>query len=180
MAEIGDALAAAERSAFTRNPPKSLQSQIGFLAGKGTGRTRRLAERLGVSERQARRYLRGEVKNPPKVTKDRIQQQVEQRWQPRVRQQARRAAAQHGVTVELRARFGYTAAPGSTDDARLRRVTQTLDPEHSSRLLDARTEAEQRQALADALGYSYFRERGTRAQGLEVELTDIDYVQMEF
>ncbi|WP_411108648.1 hypothetical protein [Streptomyces sp. c-19] len=39
--------------------------------------------------------------------------------------------------VDVRARFGFTAAPGTTDDARLRHLTLAVPPEHAARLLDA-------------------------------------------
>ncbi|WP_406729201.1 hypothetical protein [Streptomyces sp. GD-15H] len=35
------------------------------------------------------------------------------------------------------ARFGFTAAPGTTDDARLRPLTLALPPQHAARLFDA-------------------------------------------
>ncbi|MFJ2477740.1 telomere-protecting terminal protein Tpg [Streptomyces sp. NPDC087659] len=171
---IGHALADAERAAFTRNPPKSVSAQLNFLLRQAKDSTRRLAEMLGVSPRQALRYRKGESKPPT----DKLKRAVEERWQPRVRKRARQRAAEQGVVVELRARFGFTAAPGSTDDARMRRITQTLPPAAATRLMDARTEDERRQALGDGLGEAYFRDGGRRAQGLDVEVQDIDYVEI--
>lgn len=37
-----------------------------------------------------------------------------------------KAAATGGLMVETRVRFGFTATPGTTDDARMRRLAQAL------------------------------------------------------
>ncbi|CAM5386657.1 hypothetical protein SHIRM173S_06623 [Streptomyces hirsutus] len=84
------------------------------------------------------------------------------RWQPRIRAQARRrAAASTGLVVDTRARFGFTAAPGTTDDARLRHLTLALPPQYAARLFDAQdagaTEQQLRALAAEALGEVYFR-----------------------
>lgn len=55
-----------------------------------------------------------------------------QRWEPAevvrallVQQRAKKqAATATGIVIETRARFGFTAASGSTDDGRMRRITQ--------------------------------------------------------
>jgi predicted transcriptional regulator len=180
VAEIASALAAAEAAVFTRPAPKSFAAQIRFLVRQAKGSTRRVAEQLGVSPRSVQRYLTGERTRPPAAIRDRTQREVEQRWQPRVRARARRQAEQHGISVELRARFGFTAAPGSSDDPRVRRMTQTLPPAYAQQLLDASTEAERRKALGDGLGEVYFRDGGSRAAGLDVEVTDIDYIDISY
>ncbi|MEW1865675.1 hypothetical protein AB0399_35775 [Streptomyces sp. NPDC088194] len=43
--------------------------------------------------------------------------------------------------IETWAQFGFTAAPGSTDDGRVRRITQHLLPVYASRLFDAQATA---------------------------------------
>lgn len=54
---------------------------------------------------------------------------MRQRWQPRVRERARKqAAASTGLVIRTRARFGFTAAPGTTDDARIRDLSLALRP----------------------------------------------------
>ena len=54
----------------------------------------------------------------------RLEAAVRQRWQPRIRAQARKqAVTSTGLVVDTRARFGFTAAPGTTDDARIRHLT---------------------------------------------------------
>ncbi len=63
------------------------------------------------------RYRKGDRKTPPKSVVDRIDTAVRARWQPVVRGRRRKqAAASTGITVETRARFGYTAPVGTTDD----------------------------------------------------------------
>lgn len=58
---------------------------------------------------------------------------------PRVRRPAwNQAAATGGSTVELRARFGCTAAGGSTDDGRFRRLTVHLPAVYAQRLPEGR------------------------------------------
>ncbi|MEV4942871.1 telomere-protecting terminal protein Tpg [Streptomyces zaomyceticus] len=72
---------------------------------------------------------------------------------------------------------------GTSDDARMRHLTLALPPHHTARLLDAQehgtTDRQLQQATADALGEVYFRDGGSRAHGLEVELTDIEQIQFE-
>jgi hypothetical protein len=60
---------------------------------------------------------------------DRLAVEVRRDWQPMVRRRARKqAATATGITVETRARFGFTAALGTTDDGRIRLITQHLPP----------------------------------------------------
>jgi hypothetical protein len=40
----------------------------------------------------------------------------------------RQAATSTGLVIDTRARFGFTAAPGATDDARIRHLTIVLPP----------------------------------------------------
>ncbi|WP_406729232.1 telomere-protecting terminal protein Tpg [Streptomyces sp. GD-15H] len=62
----------------------------------------------------------------------RLQDAVRARWQPRIRERARRpAATSTDLVVDTRARLGFTAAPGTTDDARLRHLTLALPPHRS-------------------------------------------------
>ncbi|MER6958688.1 XRE family transcriptional regulator [Streptomyces sp. NPDC000618] len=184
MGDIDDALERAGREAFTKEPPKTLKGQIGYLM-KQLGTTRAVAAELGVTQRSVERYLKGERKNPPKATADRINDAVRARWQPRVRQRARKqAAAATGITVETRARFGYTAPGGTTDDGRFRRLTVHLPPHYAQRLFDARdqgaSDAQMRGIVAEGLQETYFKDGGRRADGLEVELNDIDYIDVSF
>ncbi|MFJ3728577.1 telomere-protecting terminal protein Tpg [Streptomyces sp. NPDC090045] len=184
MGDIDAALERADREAFTRQPPKGLKARINFLMGR-LKTTRAVAAELGVSQRSVERYRTGERKSPPKAIADRIDAAVRARWQPRVRGRRRRqAATATGITVETRARFGYTAPIGTTDDGRMRRLTVHLPPAYAQRLFDARQQGaadrELRAIVAEGLQEIYFKDGGTRADQLEVELTDIDYIDVSF
>ncbi|MET9700773.1 hypothetical protein ABZY31_28205 [Streptomyces sp. NPDC006529] len=94
------------------------------------------------------------------------------------------AAKRTGLVIETRARFGFTAAPGTTDDGRMRRITQHVPPEYASRLLAAQesgaSEAALKRIAAEALQEAYFKDSGRRAGDLVVEFTDIDYVDVGY
>jgi transcriptional regulator with XRE-family HTH domain len=185
VGEIEDALARAAESTATRPIPKTARAQMRFLVKAEKGSTAAAAARLGVTRRTVERYLKGTLRRPRKDLAARLEREVRRDWQPRVRQRARkRAATATGIVIETRARFGFTAAPGSTDDARMRRVTQHLPPAYAARLFDAQaegaTEQQLRRIAAEGLQEIYFKDRGRRAQGLEVEFTDIDYIELDF
>ncbi|MGW4995748.1 telomere-protecting terminal protein Tpg [Streptomyces mirabilis] len=185
MAEIDDAIERADREAFTRQPPKTLKSQIGYLI-KQLKTTRAVAEEIGVSQRSVERYRKGERKHPPQAIAERIDAAVRQRWQPQVRKRRQKqAATATGITVETRARFGYTAPIGTTDDGRFRRLTVHLPPAYAQRLFDARntgaSDQQMRQIIADGFKDVYFQDGGTRAMGLtDVTLNDIDYLDLDY
>ncbi|WP_435792274.1 telomere-protecting terminal protein Tpg [Actinacidiphila glaucinigra] len=181
---LGDGLDKATEKTFTRPVPRSAQAQMRFLVKQEKG-TRAVAALLGVSQRTVERYLAGRLNRPRKDLAARLENEVRRRWQPRVRERARqRAATTGGIVIETRARFGFTAAPGSTDDARLRLVTQALPPDYAARLFAAQSagagEDRLRAIAAEGLQEIYFQDRGRRAQGLRVDFTDIDYVEFEF
>ncbi|CAM5695385.1 telomere-protecting terminal protein Tpg [Streptomyces canus] len=185
MAEIEDAIERADREAFTRQPPKTLKGQIGYLI-KQLKTTRAVAEEIGVSQRSVERYRKGERKHPPKAIADRIDAAVRQRWQPQVRKRRQQqAATATGITVETRARFGYTAPVGTTDDGRFRRLTVHLPPAYAQRLFDARNtgagDQEMRQIIAEGFKEIYFQDGGSRALELsDVTLNDIDYLDLDY
>lgn len=184
MGTIGESLERAEQETFTRKPPVSTQARAQFLV-RQLGSTRAVAQLLGVSQRTVERYLKGTRKNPPRPLTARIEAEVRRRWQPLVRRRAAsRAATSGGITVETRAQFGFSAAPGSTDDPRLRRVTEHLPPHYAQRLFDARatgaTEEQLARIIAEGLQETYFKDRGRRAQGLAVELNSIDYLDLSY
>ncbi|KAF4406159.1 MULTISPECIES: DNA-binding protein [Streptomyces] len=183
MGKLGDSLDQAVEGAFTRPVPKSAQARMKYLVKQLKG-TRAAAGVLGVSQRTVERYVAGTLKRPRKDLAARLEREVRRRWQPRVREQAkRRAATTDGLILDTRARFGYTAAPGSTDDARLRHLTQALPPQYAARLFEARDRGADEQQLlaiaAEGLQEIYFKDRGRRARGLLVEFTDIDYIDVD-
>jgi predicted transcriptional regulator len=185
VGKIGDGLDQAAQHVLTRKPPQSTKARIRFLLSKNRGSTRKVAERLGVSQRSVERYLKGDRKTPPRSVNAKIDAEVRRLWQPQVRRRVeQRAAATGGVIVETRARFGFSSAAGSTDDPRMRRITQPLSPTHAQELFDAHhsgaSERDLERIVAAGLQQSYFQEGGMRADDLEtVELTDVDYVEFD-
>ncbi|MEU8034259.1 hypothetical protein AB0C13_37700, partial [Streptomyces sp. NPDC049099] len=116
----GDSLDRALEQAFTRPAPKSAQAQMKYLV-KQLKTTKAVAQLLGVSQRTVERYVAGTLKRPHQKLRERIDREVKKRWQPQVRARAKKkAATTDGLVVSTRARFGFTAAPGTTDDARIR------------------------------------------------------------
>ena len=185
MGEIEDAIERADREAFTRQPPKTLQARINFLM-KQLETTKAVAQEIGVSQRSVERYRKGESKHPPQAIAERIDAAVRQRWQPQVRKRRQhQAATATGITVETRARFGYTAPIGTTDDGRFRRLTVHLPPAYAQRLFDARntgaSNQQMRQIIAEGFKEIYFQDSGSRALGLsDVTLNDIDYLDLDY
>ncbi|MCA1222237.1 telomere-protecting terminal protein Tpg [Streptomyces sp. 8L] len=185
MGEIEDAIERADREAFTKDPPKTLKGQIGYLL-KQLGSAKAVAAELGVTADSVNRYRRGARKHARADVAAKIDSAVRKRWQPRVRKlRQRQAAASGGITVETRARFGYTAAVGTTDDGRFRRLTVHLPPAYAQRLFDARTagasDQQMREIIAEGFKEIYFQDGGSRAMGLsDVEINDIDYLDVSF
>ncbi|MEU6175811.1 XRE family transcriptional regulator [Streptantibioticus parmotrematis] len=180
---LGDSLDRALEGAFTRRIPQSAQAQMKYLVKQLKG-TRAAAQALGVTQRTVERYVTGKLKRPRQDLRGRIEREVRKRWQPQVRARARKkAASTDGLVVSTRARFGFTAAPGTTDDARIRDITQALPPEYADQLFTAReqgaTEQQLQQIAADGLARMYFRNNNTRAHGLGVEFTDVEQIQID-
>ncbi|MFE9099043.1 telomere-protecting terminal protein Tpg [Streptomyces sp. NPDC007264] len=185
MGEIDDAIERADREGFTRQPPKTLQARINFLM-KQLKTTKAVAQEIGVSQRSVERYRKGERKHPPQAIAERIDAAVRARWQPQVRTRRRKqATTTTGITVETRARFGYTAPVGTTDDGRFRRLTVHLPPAYAQRLFNARdagaSDQQMRQIIAEGFKEIYFQDGGARALGLsDVTLNDIDYLDLDY
>ncbi len=182
--DISDSLTKADTLHFTRPIPKSAGAQMRFLL-KQLKTTRAVASALGISQRTVERYVKNQIRQPKPELAARLETEVRGRWQPLVRKRARaRAATATGLVIETRARFGFTAAPGTTDDGRMRRITQHLPPEYAARLFAAQeagaAEPRLRQIAAEALQEIYFKDNGARATNLLVEFTDIDYVDFAF
>ncbi|MCL7496029.1 XRE family transcriptional regulator [Streptomyces sp. MCA2] len=185
MGILGDSLDKAAAATATRPIPKSAGAQMRYLVKQEKGSTKAVAQLLGVSQRTVERYVKAQIRRPRKELAARIEREVRKRWQPKVRQKAQqRAASTGGIVIETRARFGFTAAPGTTDDGRIRLITQHLPPAYAARLFDAQaagaTEQQLQNIAAEGLQEMYFKDRGRRADGLLVEFTDIDYVELDF
>lgn len=179
---IGESLDRALEDAFTRPIPKSAQAQMKYLV-KRYKSTRPVADLLGVSQRTVERYVAGKLKRPRRDLRERIEREVKKRWQPQIRAKAKkRAASTDGLVVSTRARFGFTAAPGTTDDARIRDITQALPPRWADRLFTAREQGANERQLqriaAEGLAEMYFRNNNTRAHGLGVEFTDVEHIEI--
>ncbi|MGA5207947.1 telomere-protecting terminal protein Tpg [Streptomyces variegatus] len=183
MGIVGDGLDKAVQQAFTRPIPKSPGAQMRYLVKQLKG-TRAVAEQLGISQRTVERYVKDQIRRPRADLAQRLADAVRERWQPRVRAQARQqAATSTGIIIDTRARFGFTAAPGTTDDARIRHITLALPPQYAARLFDAQdvgaSEQQLRDLAGEALGEVYFRDGGRRAHGLDVKFTDIEHVDFD-
>ncbi|MEV6116221.1 XRE family transcriptional regulator [Streptomyces sp. NPDC052109] len=183
MDRVGDGLDAALQKAFTRPVPKGAGAQMRYLVKRLKG-TRPVAELLGITQRTVERYVKDQIKRPRPDLARRMEREVGKRWQPRIRARAKRAAATTGgIVIDTRARFGYTAAPGTTDDARLRHLTVALPPRYAARLFEVRdaggSEQQLREIAAEGLQEIYFKDRGRRAEGLLVEFTDLDHLEFD-
>jgi len=185
VGEIDDAIERADRESFTRQPPKTLKGQIGYLL-KQLGSAKAVAQELGVTADSVNRYRRGARKHARADIAVKIDNAVRVRWQPLVRKRRQKqAATSGGITVETRARFGYTAPIGTTDDGRFRRLTVHLPPEYAQRLFDARhtgaSDQQMRGIIAEGFKNIYFQDGGGRAMGLsDVEINDIDYLDLDY
>ncbi|WP_441248355.1 telomere-protecting terminal protein Tpg [Kitasatospora sp. McL0602] len=179
MGEIDEGLERAER---TKPIPQSTTARMRFLLKRAKGSTRALAAELGVSQRTVQRWLKGTTAPKPAAAQ-KIEQQVRKKWQPRVRDRTRRAAERNGFMLHVQAQFGYSSAAGSTDDPRLRTITQRLPGEVARRLYAAREEgasqARQEQVLAEALQEHYFKDGGHRASGLVAEISGMNWADFE-
>ncbi|MFJ3714060.1 telomere-protecting terminal protein Tpg [Streptomyces sp. NPDC090053] len=180
---LGDGLDKAVEKAFTRPIPKSAGAQMRYLV-KQLKSTKAVARMLRVSQRTVERYMKNEIKKPRKDLAARIEREVKKRWQPQIRKKAKKkAAASDGIVISTRARFGFTAAPGTTDDARIRHITQALAPRWAERLFEARDQGATEQQLlkiaAQGIGEHYFRDDGHRAHDLLVEFTDVEQIEID-
>ncbi|MFF2549064.1 telomere-protecting terminal protein Tpg [Kitasatospora sp. NPDC058063] len=179
MGEIDEGLERAER---TRPIPQSTAARMRFLLKGAKGSTRKLAQDLGVSQRTVQRWLKGQGTPKPAAAKA-IETKVRASWQPRVKQRVRRDAEKNGFVLHIQAAFGYSSAAGSTDDPRQRTITQKMPGAVAQRLYAARDagagQAEQERILAEGLREEYFKDGGRRARGLDVELNDIAWMDVE-
>ncbi|MCT9093863.1 telomere-protecting terminal protein Tpg [Streptomyces sp. NPDC054904] len=181
MGKLVDAM----RARFqTRNAPKTARGQFNALMRKEKGNTAKVAERLGVSRRTVQRYVKGErniAKSKPEIL-DRLQKEAVKDHQPRVTARAQKEAQRRGMTIETRASFGFTAGPDSTDDPRVRRLTEDVPDHLIPQVFDALRagdEDELNRLLGQGLAEEYFRTPGTDAEQLDVEFKDIDYVELD-
>jgi transcriptional regulator with XRE-family HTH domain len=179
MGEIDEGLERAER---TKPIPQSVTARMRFLLKGAKGSTKNLAQDLGVSQRTVQRWLKGTT-TPKPAAAAKVEQQVRAKWQPRVKDRTRKNAEKNGFVLHVQAQFGYQSAAGSTDDPRLRTISQKLPGDVARRLYEARdagaSQAQQEQLLADALQEHYFKDGGRRASGLVAEINGLNWMDVE-
>ncbi|MGW0816517.1 telomere-protecting terminal protein Tpg [Streptomyces viridiviolaceus] len=184
MTLFGDGLDAAVQKSFTRPAPKSAPAQMRYLVKQLKG-TKPVAQMLRISQRTVERYVKDQIKKPRPQLAARLEREVTKRWQPQIRARARQqAATTGGIVIDTRARIGYTAPVGTTDDARIRHLTVALPPQYAARLFDAQQAGAPDQQLqdiaAEGLKEIYFQDSGRRAGSLEeVRFTDIEHVEFD-
>ncbi|MDH6223042.1 XRE family transcriptional regulator [Streptomyces sp. MJP52] len=184
MSLFGDGLDAAVQKAFTRPAPKSAGAQMRYLVKQLKG-TKAVAQMLRISQRTVERYVKDQIKKPRPHLAARLDREVKKRWQPQIRAKARqKAATTGGIVIDTRARLGYTAPIGSTDQDRIRHLTVALPPQHAARLFDAQEagagDQQLQQIAAEALKEVYFQDSGRRAGSLEeVRFTDVEHLEFE-
>ncbi|WP_447034635.1 telomere-protecting terminal protein Tpg [Streptomyces sp. DSM 118878] len=184
MTLFGDGLDQAVQRAFTRPVPKSAGAQMRYLVKQLKG-TKAVAQMLRISQRTVERYVKNQIKKPRPDLAARLENEVKKRWQPQIRAKAReRAATTGGIVIDTRARLGYTAPIGSTDQDRIRHLTVALPPRFAARLFDAQevgaTDQQLQELAAEALREVYFQDGGRRAGSLEeVRFTDIEHVEFD-
>ncbi|WP_329166808.1 telomere-protecting terminal protein Tpg [Streptomyces sp. NBC_01717] len=150
----------------------------------GPGRPRSPPRRkLGLPRmRKVERYVKDQIKKPRPDLAARLETEVKRRWQPQIRAKAReKAASTGGIVIDTRARLGYVAPIGSTDEDRVRHLTVALPPRHAARLFEAQEQGANddrlREIAAEALKETYFQDGGRRAGSLEeVHFTDIEHL----
>ncbi|MFE4310402.1 telomere-protecting terminal protein Tpg [Streptomyces sp. NPDC056891] len=184
MSMFGDGLDKAVQKAFTRPAPKSAGPQMRYMV-KQLGGTKAVAELLGMSQRQVERYVAGKAKKPRADLAARLEREVTKRWQPQIRAKAReKAATTGGIVIDARARMGYTAPIGSTDQDRIRHLTVALPPRYAARLFEAQEQGASddrlREIAAEALKEVYFQDGGRRAGSLEeVRMLDVEHLEFD-
>lgn len=184
MSTFGDGLDKAVQKTFTRPVPKSAGAQMRFLVKQLKG-TRMVAQTLRISQRTVERYVKGQIKRPRPELAARLEAEVKKRWQPQIRAKAKKkAASTDGIVIDTRARLGYVAPIGSTDEDRIRHLTVALPPRHAARLFEAQEQGASddriREIAAEALKETYFQDGGRRAGSLEeVRFTDIEHLEFE-
>ncbi|MCA1224164.1 telomere-protecting terminal protein Tpg [Streptomyces sp. 8L] len=184
MSMFGDGLDKAVQKAFTRPAPKSAGPQMRYMV-KQLGGTKAVADLLGMSQRQVERYVTGKAKKPRADLAARLEREVTKRWQPQIRAKARaKAASTGGIVIDVRARMGYTAPVGSTDQDRIRHLTVGLPARYAARLFDAQeagaSDDHLREIAADALREVYFQDGGRRAGSLDqVRMLDVEHLEFD-
>ncbi|MGW1086217.1 telomere-protecting terminal protein Tpg [Streptomyces sp. NPDC002596] len=143
------------------------------------------AQMLRISQRTVERYVKDQIKKPRSDRAARLETELKKRWQPQMRAKAReKALSTGGIVIDTRARLGYVAPIGSTDEDRIRHLTVAPPPRHPARLFEAQKQGASddrlREIAAEALKETYFQDGGRRAASLEeVCFTDIEHLEFD-
>ncbi len=175
---VSEALDIADQRHWTKPPPRTYAARLGYLTSQlGTAQT---AQRLHLEPQDT---LTG-------FTHDlhaRIDREVRRIWQFQERQNLHETlvAKRAHIVVRFRARFGFSAARGSSDDSRLRFLAPQLLPEHAAELFAARhreaSDDELRRILGDAIGAAYFFQRlGPHQTQAAVAITELNSVEFRY
>ncbi|MFF8940628.1 telomere-protecting terminal protein Tpg [Streptomyces paradoxus] len=171
-----------EQALRTRTVPLSTEARLRFLLAAHRHSTRKVAAVLGVSQRTVQRWVTKEARSasPAKSAVSPGDRGSSPGSVAAPNTSRRRAQAEaEGFVFHTRARFGFAAAAGSSDDLRLRWITQYLRGEIARELFAARDagagEQQQLVILARALGHAYFRDGGRRAHGLHIAFIDLEF-----
>lgn len=78
MNEIDDAIERADQEAFTKDPPKTLKGQVGFLRKYLS--SQEIGEQVGVTADSINRYRRGARKHARPDVAAKIEAMVRARW----------------------------------------------------------------------------------------------------
>lgn len=177
---IQDALSEAVSALPAGRVPKGFQAQARALGGRGKTPAARLSAQFGVTERTARKWIAGGA--PSKANRARVERAIQDVAHQRRLDRARELALAGGLRIETRARFGYLAPAGTSNDPRLRRITATMGKQFIGPLFQAYSQGNEEamnRVVANGILYDYFKDGGRRAHDLDVVFEDIDYVEME-
>ncbi|MET9351344.1 telomere-protecting terminal protein Tpg [Streptomyces termitum] len=121
--DVGEIVQGLERALRTRPVPSDTKARLRFLLAAHRGSTLRVAAVLGVSQRTVQRWVTkkpGARRQPGPAQIQAIEAAVLERWQPRIRARLQARAEAEGFVLHTRARFGFAAAAGASDDPRAR------------------------------------------------------------
>ncbi|MCX5589619.1 telomere-protecting terminal protein Tpg [Streptomyces erythrochromogenes] len=178
---ISEALDIADQRHWTRTPLRSHTDRLDYLIAQ-----------LGTRQTAARLQLQDPIVSagPSSLTDETCQaidREVRRIWQLTERQALHGTLVRNNaqVIVRFRARFGFSAARGSSNDSRLRFLAPQLLPQHAADLFAARHrdagEAELRRILGDAIGAAYFfRRLGPHQTQAAAAINDLDFVEFRY
>ncbi|NEB04243.1 hypothetical protein [Streptomyces sp. SID13726] len=179
---VAEALDIADAHHWTRQPPRSDRARLRFLTSH-TPDLAALAGLLNTTPRTLQHILIRQSATPNEALSRAILKEVIRLWQPRIRRRAHQniGVHQHSMWVYFRGWFGFDVSEGSSDDGRIRLLTQPLHHPYPARLLEARyhgaSEQELRSIVADAIGESYFGFSPGPGGLHAVRLTNVDFIE---